>query len=140
MNAHLSSDFKNLCEEFVSAFGDSLLWKWDDRFKAVLAEFDVTNQDNIHGILKRFLTNSWDSSTIDNAPDTIKEIINKFNGLKSGQLILSSDPGRGDFLYGVWWPWGSGTRISVRIIPSFNNSSGLDHTEWLNSFREWFNI
>ena len=140
MDDNLHSDIKNICAEFVNAFQENLSWKWEDRFGVALAEFNVANQDDIRGILEGFLTNTWDNSTISNAPDIIQQLVNKFNGLKSGQLLFTSDTEQDDFLFGIWWPWGNGNTISIRVAPSFIKLSEADYQELIKQFREWFNI
>ena len=136
----MDSDIKNICAEFVNAFQGNLSWKWEDRFEVALAEFNVANQDDIRGILERFLTNTWDNSTISNAPHSIQQLLNKFIGLKTGQLLFTSDTEQDDFLFGLWWPWGNGNTISIRVAPSFIKLSEDDYQELIRQFREWFNI
>jgi len=136
----MDSDIKNICAEFVNAFQGNLSWKWEDRFEVALAEFNVANQDNIRGILERFLANRWDNSTISNAPHSIQQLLNKFIGLKTGQLLFTSDTEQDDFLFGLWWPWGNGNTISIRVAPSFIKLSEDDYQELIRQFREWFNI
>jgi len=137
---HYYSDIKNICEEFVNAFQGNLYWKWEDRFEVALAEFNVDNQDNICGILERFLKNTWDNSTINNAPDIIQQVVSRFNGLKTGQLLFTSDTKQDDFLFAIWWPWGNGNTISIRVAPSFIKLPEADYAGLIKQFREWFNI
>ena len=134
------SNIKNICGEFVNAFQGNISWKWEDRFETALAEFNISDKDKIHGILERFLTNTWDSSTINNANDVAQQIVNKFDGLKKGQLLFTTDTKQDDFLFGVWWPWGNGNKISIRVAPSFIKLSKPDYFELIKEFKGWFNI
>ena len=45
----------------------------------------------------------------------IKQICGRTGGLLSGQLVFSAQLPDGVFAYGLWWPWGSGANVSVRI-------------------------
>ena len=53
---------ENDCKELLSAFKGVLSWKWDSRFEAVLAEFDVAKKDSIRAILDKYFRIIWDSS------------------------------------------------------------------------------
>ncbi len=132
-----SLDIEIFCQKFASAFNDMVTWKWDDRFQMALTEFDVSDKNGIKVILESFLKISWDNSNIDNAPSNVKLLINKFGGLKSGQLVFLEDTNREDFLYCVWWPWGNGNKISIRVAPSINQ---LSDVEIISKFKVSFKI
>ena len=64
-------ELDNIGKELFSAFHGVLSWKWDSRFEAVLAEFDVAKKDSVRAILDRYLKNTWVSSYINKAPPTV---------------------------------------------------------------------
>jgi hypothetical protein len=140
MDDQKSSDIENICGEFVSALQGNVSWKWDDRFETALTECNVSNKDSIRIILERFLTSIWEGSNIDNAPDIVQTIVNKFGGLMPGQLLFTADTKQDDFLYGVWWPWGDGNKISIRVAPSCIKLSTSEYIELIKKFRGWFEI
>ena len=109
------SDLEKISRKLLSASRGVLSWKWDHRFEAFLAEFSVDKRDEFRSILERDFSNVWDSSNIREAPDIVKMCSNRFGGLRSGQLLFTTDPSQDVFICGAWWPWGDGRTISLRI-------------------------
>ena len=134
------SDLEGVCRELLSEFQGILSWKWDSRLETVLAEFGVDDKDSIRAILERYLGITWDSSTIDNAPDIVQMINGNLGGLMSGQLLFTSDPDRGAFIFCAWWPWGDGKTISIRLSPSYKTPYDSEEAEQIQLFRGWFGI
>jgi len=140
MDDQIQSNIQNICKEFVRDFQGFLSWQWEDRFQTVLAVFNSSNKEYIHKILNQHLTHSWDSSTITNSDEVTRDLIKKFNNLKDGQLLFTSDTKTDGFVFALWWPWGSGENISIRIAPSFNEISKPDHLEMIRELKSWFQI
>ena len=109
------SDLEKLSRELLSASWGAFSWKWDHRFEAFLAEFSADNGDQFRAILERDFSNVWDSSNIREAPDIVQMCNDNFGGLRSGQLLFTTDSSQDIFVYGAWWPWGDGKTISLRI-------------------------
>ena len=131
------SDFENVCRELLSAFQGVLSWQWESRFETALAEFSVDNKDKVRAILERYLNIAWDSSSIGRAPDNVQKIASDLGGLRSGQLLFTSDPNQDAFIFGAWWPWGDGQTISIRIAPSDKRLSDPEMAELIKQFKGW---
>jgi hypothetical protein len=58
------------------------------------------------------LTRGWTMKSIDAAPQALREMCDKTGGLREGQRLLA---GTQDSLFGLWWPWGNGQTITLRI-------------------------
>lgn len=114
----------NTCQDLVAAFSNSLSWQWDDRFDGVLAEFDIENKDYILETISNKLGHSWDSASISTAPRTVRKAMKNFGGLQAGQLLFTSEADQDVILLGLWWPWGNGTTISIRLVPYSPKGSG----------------
>jgi hypothetical protein len=140
MNDRNKSGLESVCKELWSAFQGILSWKWDSRFGAVLAEFGTGKKESIRAILERSLSITWHSSNIDNAPDIVREINSHLGGLRSGQLLFTSDPDREALIFCAWWPWGDGKAISIRIAPFYKKLSDSEKAEKIQLFKEWFGI
>jgi hypothetical protein len=132
----LENEFRDLAE----AFDGVLEWKWDGRFKTALAEFPTEMKDDVLGILGQYLISTWDSTSVKDAPDIVREISKKLGGLMSGQLLLLSDSGQAACIFCAWWPWGSGTKISIRIGPFCAERSDEEAAGLVTIFRGWFKI
>ena len=109
------SNLEKVSRELLSASWGVFSWKWDHRFEAFLAEFSADNGDELRAILERDFSKVWDSLNIREAPDIVKMCNNNFGGLRSGQLLFTTDPSQNVFVFGAWWPWGDGETISLRI-------------------------
>lgn len=134
------SGLENAGKELGSAFRGVLSWKWDSRFETVLAEFGAGQKDSIRATLERSLRITWNSSNIGNAPEIVQEINSHLGGLRSGQLLFTSDPDREAFIFCAWWPWGDGKSISIRIGSSFKKLPDSEKAEKVQLFKEWFGI
>ena len=135
-----NSNLENVCREFISAFQATLSWKWDSRFETVLAEFFVDNKDRVREILERYLSIAWDSSNIGKAPDVVRMIAGHLGGLRSEQLLFTSDPNQDALIFGAWWPWGDGNTISLRVAPFDKRLSDSEMSELIKLFKGWFRL
>ena len=106
-----------LTEDLLSHLQGQLAWKWDTRFQMALMEFKVTQAEAVQAVLAGCLNQVWEKSTIGKAPKMIKQINKQMGGLKKGQYCFNSDAGQTAFLYALWWPWGDGKTISLRLAP-----------------------
>lgn len=131
---------ESICRELSHAFQGVLTWKWDKRFETVLAEFSADKKENVRAILERYLSATWDSSNVGNAPDIVRAIESDFGGLWPGQLLFTSDPKRDALIFGTWWPWGDGKEISIRIGPSYRTLADSKRDEKIQLFKSWFGV
>lgn len=140
MNDPADFVIENKCKELNGAFQGVLLWQWDNRFEAVLAEFDAADKDKIRAILGQCFNITWDSSNINKAPDTVQKVSSYLGKLRSGQLLLTSDTGATAYIYCAWWPWGNGKTISIRISPCYKKLPDSDKAVKIQQFKGWFGI
>lgn len=113
-------------------------WQWDGRLGTALAEFLVDRKDDIRKTAESYLSNVWDSTNIDTAPNAVKIIAIKLGDIREEQLLFTSDPNRNVLIYGAWWPWGNGKNISLRLGPHNRNLSSTELAELKQQFRGWF--
>ena len=140
MNDPNKSGLENDCKKIFSAFQGVLSWKWDSRFETALAEFGADNKDSIRAILDRYLSITWNSSNIGNAPDIVQRINIHLGNLRSGQLLLTSDPNQDVFIFSAWWPWGNGKSISIRIAPYYKKLLDSEKAENVHRFKKCFGV
>ena len=108
-------DLEKVSRELLSASWGVFSWKWDHRFEAFLTEFSADNGDEFRTILERDFSKVWDSSNIQQAPDIVQMCNNNFGGLRSGQLLFTTDHSQAVLVCGAWWLWGNGETVSLRI-------------------------
>jgi len=125
---------ETLAKATAEAFAGVLTWKWDGRFQAAVAEFDLSAQEKVRAVLRQHLAHSWDSATLGTAPAPVQAACAGLGGLQRGQLAFASGT-QEPLLFAAWWPWGNGRTVSLRVIP--RTGSAVD-PETLKSFRAAF--
>jgi hypothetical protein len=62
------------------------------------------------------LPTEWTQATVSTAPPKLKDYVDRYGGLRAGQFLFSSGSVGGSLVaFGLWWPWGDGGTISMRI-------------------------
>jgi hypothetical protein len=82
------------------------------------------------------LQNEWTASTLARAPQHLRDVVERAGGIRQGQLALSTGPINGLLVYGLWWPWGDGETVSLRV-----GLADVDpNREPYNRFRDVFGV
>ena len=105
----------------VEALSSTIKWKYDDFHKVMLAEFSVDKQEQVLFTLHQVLPTSWDVKSIKKAPDEAKHFAGAFSKLVKQQKLFSTNIKHHPKVMVVWWPWGHGATVSVRLF--LTNSS-----------------
>ena len=90
-------------------------WSWDARFSCCASSFAGDQETAARTAAALALPNEWTASTIGEAPRLLRDIAERTGGLRQGQLFLASSPLAGLTAYGLWWPWGGGKTVSLRV-------------------------
>jgi hypothetical protein len=118
------------CQLLATQTAGQLSWELDARLGCVVAAFDVGLAESTRASILAATGHDWNTDNIGSAPPAVRELAGKL-GLRAGQSLFASDPVNGAVLYGAWWPWGSGKRISLRV-----GASGVD----LSTLGSWFGL
>jgi hypothetical protein len=57
----------------------------------------------------------YTTATLNSATPELRELAARTGGLRAGQLLLVGGPVGGITAFGLWWPWGDGETISMRV-------------------------
>ncbi|HYO92978.1 MAG TPA: hypothetical protein VER33_00635 [Polyangiaceae bacterium] len=90
-------------------------WSWDNRFNCLASSFNVEQDGEARAVVLRYLPHEYTGKTLTGAPPQVKEIAETTGGLRVDQRLYSSDLGGRLIAFGLWWPWGDETTISLRI-------------------------
>ena len=90
-------------------------WSWDSRFACISSSFSVEMENAARAAALLALPNEWTNKTLPSAPTHLRDIAERCGGLRSGQLLLSGAASGRLFPFGLWWPWGDGMSISLRL-------------------------
>ncbi len=85
-------------------------WSWDARFSTIASTFEATAEAAARASAMLAFPHGWTAKTIDTAPPELVALAAR-TGLRAGQRLLAGDAG----LFGLWWPWGGGDKITLRI-------------------------
>ena len=90
-------------------------WSWDSRFDCVASSFTSTIETEARAAAAKALPTVWTHTNISSGPPLLRELAESSGGVRAGQLILTSVAPGGYTAYGLWWPWGDGVSISLRV-------------------------
>lgn len=101
-------------------------WSWDTRFSCVASAFSTELSDEAHQVTKIAFPHEWNHKTLNTSPPIVQQLAERTGGVRSDQLVLCSAPAGGIIAYGLWWPWGDDTTISLRIGIAGGNAVRLE--------------
>jgi hypothetical protein len=111
-------------------------WSWDPRLLCVTSSFTTEQEPAARAATQIALQNEWNAATIVRAPQALRDVVERAGGIRQGQLAISTGPIAGLLAYGLWWPWGDGETISLRV-----GLADVDpNREPYNRFRDVFNV
>jgi len=90
-------------------------WSWDPRLLCVTSSFTTEQEPQAKKATQMALQNEWTAATIVRAPQALRDVVERAGGIRQGQLALSTGPINGLLVYGLWWPWGDGETVSLRV-------------------------
>lgn len=89
-------------------------WTWDERFTMLASSFPKDKEMQARASAAHALPYAWDMNSLATAPAGLRTICENTGGLRAGQMLMAGKAG-GIVLYGLWWPWGGGEKITLRI-------------------------
>lgn len=107
----------HLRTEISTPLDNDLVWRWDERHQAMLAEFAQNRSENVLTSLRSLFPHEWNCKTRKFLPKEIKTFLGSKSKLTKEQLILAV-PSQDDTptIIALWWPWGHGGTYSLRIV------------------------
>lgn len=126
------------CAAIVEGGRTLFRWEWDDYVGAALAPFPQRDAPAVHALLTAHFARCWRPDTISGAPPAVRAVTDSFGGLREGQELFASDPHSGVTMFGCWWPWGSGDKVSVRIGLAPADGSEAQQARVRVALRAWF--
>lgn len=101
----------------------------------VASSFSVDLEKDARSAVTRVFKFQWNARTARTAPEVVQEIGELVGGLRSDQILVSTEPNESLMAYGLWWPWGDDVTISFRI-----GLAGLSSNRYEEDFRELFGV
>jgi hypothetical protein len=89
-------------------------WTWDARFTMIASSFDKAVEAAARASAVHALPYAWDSQSLSTAPAGLRELCQRTGGLRAKQMLMAGRAGP-LVLVGLWWPWGDGKTITLRL-------------------------
>lgn len=89
-------------------------WSWDARFSTVASSFAIELEPTVRASARLAFPRGWTTKSLETAPDPYRALAAR-TGLRSNQRLLGGDELSSPGLFGLWWPWGGGDKITLRI-------------------------
>jgi hypothetical protein len=90
-------------------------WAWDARFKCVASSFDKEIAERARAAMAGVLDSEWTATSISGSPPDVRALAGRYGGIRTGQMMFTGAAADGMYLFGLWWPWGDGATISLRV-------------------------
>jgi len=90
-------------------------WTYDRRLRCVSSSFPTASEPGALAAMAEVLPTAWTSESVAGAADDIRTVTEACGGLRTSQKIYWGTDATAPGAFGLWWPWGDGTTISLRI-------------------------
>ena len=139
MDSNVKKKHDDICKRISLNIPSVSRWSWDEMFNTALVVFDKSDMDVIYIPITQEFDAQWDFTTIENAPSHFYTYFNRVFGVVPGQKIFTSTDTTGTILFAVWWPWGDGKKISLRV-GLFDGNETNQPDQFKEFLRNWFHI
>lgn len=90
-------------------------WSYDRRLKCVASSIPLSKEAEARAAMAEVLPTPYSTESLSGAVEGVRALADKCGGLRAAQLLFwggaPGEPGA----FGLWWPWGDGTTVSLRI-------------------------
>ena len=140
MNPASPIDLERLSTAIAQEGRDVFQWEWAESLPRVLTKVDIKDSRRVQGILDKHFHSRWTASTVQRAPSCAAKILERMNGIMTGQALYLGAPGSDPFPFAAWWPWSNGTTFSVRIGYCAGDGSQKTDPSLDARMKEWFGV
>ncbi|WDE07312.1 hypothetical protein SG34_010695 [Thalassomonas viridans] len=122
--------------------GEQHQWQWEEQRQMLLSEFSKDKIDSTLTVLRENYSHEWDRKSIKKAPKDLKQQLGELATLYKEQKLFTQ-PAEADqpAAVAVWWPWGHGGTVSLRIKPLAQSYTLADipgQSGWFARIRQLF--
>jgi hypothetical protein len=90
-------------------------WTYDRRLRCVASSIPLANADAARAVYAEAFPATWTAETLSGAPASVQALAETCGGLRASQQLLWGGDADGPGAFGLWWPWGDGTTVTLRI-------------------------
>lgn len=141
LGEEIRQDLESSSQQILNELPSRLLWEWDDRFDVPLLVFPKDMEEEIGTVIRRYFPHEWDLNSVKASPPLIRKLLDKIYGIQAGQTVLAMDTNKEAFLFILYWPWGDGVTISLRVGLTGKGIMGIIDQEKTEEYlRQWFRL
>ncbi len=90
-------------------------WSYDRRLRCVASSIPLSNEAAARAAMAGVLDTAWSSATLAGAPAGVRALAETCGGLRAAQQLIWGGQPDAPGAFGLWWPWGDGTTVTLRI-------------------------
>jgi hypothetical protein len=90
-------------------------WMYDRRLKCVASSIPLAREPEARAAMGEVMPVSFSVDTLATASAGQRDLVEKCGGLRANQLLFWGGGDDAPGVFGLWWPWGDGTTVSLRI-------------------------
>jgi hypothetical protein len=90
-------------------------WTYDRRLKCVASSIPMNLEPAARAAMTELLPTSFSAQTLASAPEGVRKLAEGCGGVRSSQLLFWGGDAGAPGAFGLWWPWGDGTTVSLRV-------------------------
>jgi hypothetical protein len=90
-------------------------WTYDRRLKCVASSIPMNLEPAARAAMASLLPTSFSAQTLASAPEGVRKLAEGCGGVRSSQLLFWGGEAGAPGAFGLWWPWGDGTTVSLRV-------------------------
>jgi hypothetical protein len=90
-------------------------WNYDRRLRCVASSIPLAREADARAAMAEVLPVSFSADTLAGASEGQRALVEKCGGLRATQLLCWGGGDDAPGAFGLWWPWGDGTTVSLRI-------------------------
>jgi len=90
-------------------------WTYDRRLRCVASSIPLAGAAGARATFAEALPIVWSTATLASAPASVQALAETCGGLRASQELLWGGDADGPGAFGLWWPWGDGTTVTLRL-------------------------
>jgi hypothetical protein len=106
----------SVTQDITDPLKDLLNWRWEESRQVILSEFASGKAEQTLAVLRSNFKDEWDKKTIKKAPKDLKEQLGELANInKEQKLFTRPATDKQPATLAIWWPWGHGSTLSLRL-------------------------
>lgn len=134
---------KTVTLDITTPLADILNWRWEEERQVMLSEFASGKAERTLAVLRENFSDEWDKKSIKKAPKALIEQLGELSKISKEQKLFSRPATKNEpAVLAIWWPWGHGSTLSLRLTILKNtyeySANDQNNNSILIKCKNWF--